>query len=107
MIRHRKSSSLLRVLPLILVFVCFISFSGKAQTDIVSGPNVWPVNYAYVGTLSYDEGNSANCQKLKIEVLGGSWGFDYIGKLLFMQPIAADCLSTKLRKAGMDWGFQI
>lgn len=72
-------------LSLIVLLFTFSPFIIKAQyTQITAGPNITPaINYIYVGSLTMDPTNGANCQKIKISVLGGSWGSDCIGETVY------------------------
>lgn len=71
-----------------LFTILFIAFTTclKAQytTQIVAGPNISPaVNYVYLGSLALDPENSANCQKIQVDILGAYWESNSIGHTTF------------------------
>jgi hypothetical protein len=69
-----------------LLFLLFSPFLVKAQytTTIEIGPTISPaVNYVYLGSLTFSSDNSANSQKLQVDILGGTWGSDAKGVTTF------------------------
>lgn len=63
-----------------------MAFFSKAQysTQIICGPSISPVvNFVYVGTINLPPENSANCQKLQVDILGNNWFGSSIGQTTF------------------------
>jgi hypothetical protein len=70
----------------VLFFLLFSPFLVKAQytTSIEIGPTISPaVNYVYLGSLTLPTDNTANSQKLQVDILGGTWGSDSKGVTTF------------------------
>jgi len=57
----------------------------KAQyTQVVAGPSLLPItNYVYLGSLTRDPNDGGNCQKLKIDILGGGFFSNSVGATTF------------------------
>jgi len=69
-----------------MALLCAMPMLLMAQytTQIVCGPNVTPaVNYVYLGSFGYPSDNAANCQKLQVDILGGTWGANSVGQTTF------------------------
>lgn len=70
---------------IILALLCAISSFAKAQyTAIQCGPNLTPaVKFIYLGTLNFNDANTANSQKLQVDIIGGDWGATHKGTTTF------------------------
>jgi hypothetical protein len=69
---------------LFLILVILFPLFVKAQyTQIIGGPTLPGNNYVYVGSLSLAADDAGNCQKLKVDVFGGSWFSDSNGETSF------------------------
>ncbi|HEY2580426.1 MAG TPA: hypothetical protein VGI43_01390 [Mucilaginibacter sp.] len=68
-----------------LFFLALLPLLVQAQyTQIIAGPSITPaVNFIYVGSLTNDPNSAGNCQKMRVSVLGGTWGAGNIGETIY------------------------
>jgi hypothetical protein len=76
---------MMKKLCLSILFSIFLLPVCKAQyTAIACGPNITPaVNYVFLGSLGLAQDNSANSQKLQVDIIGGGWGANDKGTTTF------------------------
>jgi len=68
----------------ILFSLILLPFCKAQYTAIACGPNITPaVNYVFLGSLGFPPDNSANSQKLQVDIIGGGWGANDKGTTTF------------------------